>query len=404
MTGSSAATTAAVHRSRAVEPPSPSSASNASFHRRALSVGGMSSQSVRSSRSSSPSVDDRGEASTRCDDLRSDDEQGDAVVRRDRRALVAQHAESLPRRLEVAPLQFVLAEDGGPARALLEIAVEYVEGLRSSPRATDLVRLVSPEREPGEPAQDVGLERTVADRGERRGTVLRGVVPMTQRELVVAEVRQQEGAEGSLQPERAGAPQVVLADRDRLLEPAHAMQRVIEGDSEPEQQGRIGRGERLRSSEGGDRALLVALKVARHTELDRGVPGGLSTPGAQGQFDSLLDGRDAGFGVADQDIGVADEREQARAHLLVARILVVGEQVESSFGEFAAERRARIERRAGLTSEDLGAQPGLVLLAFGERLLQQGGRPVVVARRRSRTGPRRTGSRRACGPRAPAGS
>ena len=155
--------------------------------------------------------------------------------------------------------------------------------------------------------------------------------------------------------------------------------RVVEGDSEPEQQSRIGRGERLRLSEGVDRAFLVALQVARHAELDRGVPGGLSTARAQGQLDRLLDGRDPRFGVADQHIRVADEREQARPHLLVARILVVGEQDEPSFGEFATERRARVERRTGLAHEDLGAQPGLVVPAFRERPLQQGGRPIVVA-------------------------
>ena len=145
-------------------------------------------------------------------------------MRRDRRALLPQHVESLPRALQVAPLQLVLGQDGAPAGAFLEIAVEHVEGDRASPRALDLVGLVAPERQPGEPPEDVGLERAVADRGERRGTVLRGAVPTPERELVVAEVRQEERAERTLEPERAGARQVVLADRDRLLEPAHAMQ------------------------------------------------------------------------------------------------------------------------------------------------------------------------------------
>ena len=273
----------------------------------------------------------------------------------------------------------MLSQDGAPAGAFLEVAVEHVERDSAGPRVLDLAGLVAPEGEPGEPPEHIRLERTVADSGESCGSVIRGGVPTAECELVVAQIRQKERTERALEPERPRALQILLADRDRLLEPAHAVQGVVEGHPVAEQQRGVGRGESLRLPEGVDRPGLVALQIACHAELDRGIPGGLATAGAQGELDGLLDGRDPRGGVADQHIGVADEREQARAHLLIARV-IADEEGESSFGELATERRARVERRPGLAHQDLGAQAGLVVPAFRERPLQQRGGPIVVAR------------------------
>ena len=116
-------------------------------------------------------------------------------MRRNLGAQFAEHPELSPGPVGVAGVEVTLREHGIPPDAFLEVAVEHVEGHGSRPQLVHLVDFVPPETQPGQSTEQVGLEGTMPDCREGTHAALVGPLPLADREVVVGQIREHEGAE-----------------------------------------------------------------------------------------------------------------------------------------------------------------------------------------------------------------